>query len=694
MDTSLQAPTFSDHASRRAVRRAAIAVATTSALALSGCVAVLGYDQSCAEIELVDSRPTIYLSDGGAPTTTTTLSWFADELDSGPIDGAHSFLAVPTTYPNKVLSLFAEQEDDFFIDSEDTFLSDEDRARAISDIRDQIDVDINRFHSVTISPPIPTDESLLEPNAWTVELDYNSILDQGGIAPLNTGSFKALTQEDDPGDDNLGLPDIFYYLTLNSFHLPVVVGVTCGYSLPTPPSGFLDSEDYADLLAEDGADFESGLIQNLLNLNSASAAVAYPGLVSDQITLRQSFDGDSSTLAVGSETPGAYPVVTMIFPWFEGLYEAESLLYDEQSDSIFGSPSLGVGLLDPIEQYWWLFAEQGLESALPGEDSGFSLLESSVFISQNFWGADGEDENLFNLDVEIVAEFAAATPAQHYRNILRAALIKSQFGPGFDDDNLSEEDQQRMAEVEALADEFIEVLGEPEYYLTYAVFLSPDDPNADSLDGFSFGTLSYSVQRISVGTQTSTPPQPPAQLLPSVSSVSPNIATAGSEIQILGERLNLVEAIQIDGQDLDLLEVMPNRIRATLPESMSLGTKDLILQVGTGTVRVQAALSITQSPSASTVEPKGWVKRISSTEAKLYMRDPVGAGKVQFLLNGAEIGWVRAVDQTDPKLRTANSGPMVGRAYFVRTAKLEAGRKNVLEVYVDGERVRRVAYGR
>jgi hypothetical protein len=79
---------------------------------------------------------------------------------------------------------------------------------------------------------------------------------------------------------------------------------------------------------------------------------------------------------------------------------------------------------------------------------------------------------------------------------------------------------------------------------------------------------------------------------------------------------------------------------------------------------------------------------------KFYARDLVGAGKVRFMLNGREIGWVRAIDTTDPKLRVADSGPMAGRAYFVRTARLEPGRKNVLEIYVAGERVRRVAYGR
>jgi hypothetical protein len=99
------------------------------------------------------------------------------------------------------------------------------------------------------------------------------------------------------------------------------------------------------------------------------------------------------------------------------------------------------------------------------------------------------------------------------------------------------------------------------------------------------------------------------------------------------------------------------------------------------------------APVAQTSEPRASIRRISDTEAKLYLLDVVDAGKVQFMLNGRELGWVRAIDATDPKLRVADSGPMAGRAYFVRTAQLEPG-KNVLEIYVDGERVRRVAYGR
>jgi hypothetical protein len=89
-----------------------------------------------------------------------------------------------------------------------------------------------------------------------------------------------------------------------------------------------------------------------------------------------------------------------------------------------------------------------------------------------------------------------------------------------------------------------------------------------------------------------------------------------------------------------------------------------------------------------------WTKRLEgNTQAKLYAKSVVGKGKVQFYFNGKEIAWVRAMDETDPKLRVITSGPMTGANYLVRTVDLLEG-KNILEIYVDGERVRRTAYSR
>ena len=51
------------------------------------------------------------------------------------------------------------------------------------------------------------------------------------------------------------------------------------------------------------------------------------------------------------------------------------------------------------------------------------------------------------------------------------------------------------------------------------------------------------------------------------------------------------------------------------------------------------------------------------------------------------VTWVRAVDETDAKLREAN-----GSYYLVRTVRLVPGQKNALEIYLDGERIWRAAY--
>lgn len=77
-----------------------------------------------------------------------------------------------------------------------------------------------------------------------------------------------------------------------------------------------------------------------------------------------------------------------------------------------------------------------------------------------------------------------------------------------------------------------------------------------------------------------------------------------------------------------------------------------------------------------------WTKLQSGgNSVKLYAKDIVGAGKVQFMLGGKEVAWVRAEDEPDPKLSSAN-----GFSYRVRTVDLAPG-KNRFEILVDGERV-------
>ena len=86
-----------------------------------------------------------------------------------------------------------------------------------------------------------------------------------------------------------------------------------------------------------------------------------------------------------------------------------------------------------------------------------------------------------------------------------------------------------------------------------------------------------------------------------------------------------------------------------------------------------------------------WTKKFGLSQGKLYAKNPIGQGKVQFFVNGKEVAWVRAESDDDRKLRKVTEGAMSGVSYLVRTVNLVRG-KNALEIYLDGKRVWRAAY--
>ena len=98
-------------------------------------------------------------------------------------------------------------------------------------------------------------------------------------------------------------------------------------------------------------------------------------------------------------------------------------------------------------------------------------------------------------------------------------------------------------------------------------------------------------------------------------------------------------------------------------------------------------LAVTKTITIGSAAVSSWTKNLNDGTVKMYAKNIVGAGKVQFMLNGEEIAWVRATSAADSKLRTAN-----GASYLVRTVDLVEGQKNVLEIYVDGVRTTRTAY--
>lgn len=122
-----------------------------------------------------------------------------------------------------------------------------------------------------------------------------------------------------------------------------------------------------------------------------------------------------------------------------------------------------------------------------------------------------------------------------------------------------------------------------------------------------------------------------------------------------------------------------------LPEGITPGVKDITIVSAAGSLSSQQSLTVVlQNQQDQSVT--AWTKLQPNGTVKVYAKNIVGAGKVQFMVNGEEIAWVRAEDETDPKLRFANDA-----YYLVRTVELSEG-KNAIEIFVDGERQRRAAY--
>jgi hypothetical protein len=673
-----------------------LAIVATGSLVLSGCVGLFAYDQSCAEIQIDNLYPPIFLNvdpddldvdpdddasgDVTRPRLTTQLDWSASAINGQTMSETHFYVGVPTALPNLIASALVDVDDSFFDDDfdGDSTPTEEEREQLLAELRADLDFIKGSFNNIALSVPEPySTASAPDPNqslnSWSTELDYFEALSTSSevnIFDLLEVFGGGLLEEE-------GISEEARLAATIALHLPAVVGVTCGYQVPNPGStaeaSDFDARDYfydnlPEQIDRDGINFLIGL--NVI-WGDASAKALYPGFVADQMQLdlaKANSDSQVDTLSFSSRDPDAFPITSSVIPWFKNSID---LGFPDETD-------LGLAGLDPVEQFW---------SSSVGDTP----------ISSGFWGAQPQVDIDDELD-EIPGP---------------ADMIEIEFPLGLSPEGLRAQLRQRYLEGDSLrtdveqfeqeADEFAEGLGELEYLLAYTLFFTP-------IEGFSLVAISYSIERFYLDPVTGdllTEAQwlegpigdaPSAAFAgPMVSAVSPSVAAPGSTVTLSGSRLDTVSAMTIDGKPLVLGPATASSITATLPADLSPGTKDLVLTSSLGSITVQSALSVTRAAvtagAGSDAGATASIRRLSEGEAKVWVRDVVGEGKVQIFLNGRELGWVRAIDATDPKLRVPSTGPMAGRAYFVRTAQLAPG-KNVLEVYVEGERVRRVAYTR
>ena len=206
--------------------------------------------------------------------------------------------------------------------------------------------------------------------------------------------------------------------------------------------------------------------------------------------------------------------------------------------------------------------------------------------------------------------------------------------------------------------------------------------------GASLESVEFPTEEAGSGDQQS-PAEPYAG--PVVTPVDPTVAKSpGSAAEFVGTKLNLIQKVLIEGEEIEF-DATEDSLSVQLPASIAAGTYDLVVSGSFGTLTIQASVII-EGEATSRATAGAWTSiNDAKTTVRMVFKDPVGVGKVQFMVNGEEIAWVRAVDATDPKLRSYTlNGTEV--PYLVRSVELKPDMKNVFEIHVDGERVWRAAY--
>jgi hypothetical protein len=158
-------------------------------------------------------------------------------------------------------------------------------------------------------------------------------------------------------------------------------------------------------------------------------------------------------------------------------------------------------------------------------------------------------------------------------------------------------------------------------------------------------------------------------------------------ITITGTKLSGAKG-SIQGKAVTILENTDTKLVIATPAGLTPARGvDLVITSPYGTLTHQNAFDIPAGVCSQTLSKGRWTQIQSDGKTvKMYAKDPIGDGKVQFLVDGKELAWVNAVDATDPKLSFASSFP-----YLVRSVDLKPG-KNRFEIRVDGKRVWRTTY--
>lgn len=158
------------------------------------------------------------------------------------------------------------------------------------------------------------------------------------------------------------------------------------------------------------------------------------------------------------------------------------------------------------------------------------------------------------------------------------------------------------------------------------------------------------------------------------------------EIKLVGIRLSSVSKAEVDGKEFEVVSASEKELVLKSPDTLNPGGFDLVIFSDSGKLSVLDAFEVESAVVSTGDEFSAWTKKIQTGQIKMYAKNVVSAGKVQFFVDGEEIAWINAADTSDPKISLASGSP-----YLVRTVDLKPG-KNRLEIRLDGVRVWRATY--
>lgn len=156
---------------------------------------------------------------------------------------------------------------------------------------------------------------------------------------------------------------------------------------------------------------------------------------------------------------------------------------------------------------------------------------------------------------------------------------------------------------------------------------------------------------------------------------------------ITGIRLSEAK-LSVQGKALTILENTDRKVVFSFPEGLTPEKKaNLIVETGFGRLTFQGAFDIAPGVCSQSLSKGRWTQiQPDGKTVKMYAKDPVGDGKIQFFVDGKELAWVNAVDESDPKLSVASGYP-----YLVGSVDLKPG-KNLVGIRPDGVRIWRAIH--